>query len=70
MSLHCKLSYSTQITANSININVLHFISFKIFCVLRLHRKRSPCSLRLLEKKVLSCSQHLLIYCSSLYFKE
>ena len=70
MRLHCKLSCFTQITANSIKINVLHFISFKIFCFLRLHRKRSPCSLRLQEKKILSCNQILLSYCCSLHFEE
>ena len=67
---HCKLSCFTQITANFIIINVLHFISFKIFCFLRLPPKRSPCSLKLLEKKILSCNQHLLSYCCSLHFKE
>ena len=66
MRLHCKLSCFTQITANSITINVLHFISFKIFCFLRL----PPCSLRSLEKQILSCNQHLLSYCCSLHFKE
>ena len=70
MRLHCKLSCFTQITANSIKINVLDFISFKIFCFLRLLRKRSPCSLRLLENKLLSCNQHLLCYCCSLHFEE
>ena len=39
---HCKLSCFTQITADFIIINVLHFISFKIFCFLRLPPKRSP----------------------------
>ena len=67
---HCKLSCFTQITANFIIINVLHPISLKDFLFIRLPPKRSPSSLRLLEKKILSCNQNLLRYCCSLHFEE
>ena len=64
---HCKLSC---FTANFIIINVLHLISFKILSFIRLPPKKSPSSLRLLEKKILSCNRHLLSYCCSLHFEE
>ena len=64
---HCKLSC---FTANFIINNVLHPISFKILSFIKLPPKRSPSSLRLLEKKILSCNQHLLSYCCSLHFEE
>ena len=67
---HCKLSCFTQITANFIIINVLHPISLKDFLFHKVASKRSPSSLRLLEKKILSCNQNLLSYCCSLHFEE